>query len=414
LEPQSENPPKSLAKKSVLSLRDWVILLSLASVQFVNILDFIIVMPLGPRFFDELGLSAEQFGYVVASYGYASSVAGIVAAGWINRIERRKALLVILFLFLLSSLACYLSGRFTSLILARCMTGVCGGLIGSMVMSIASDLYAESRRGYALGVIMTSFSMASVVGVPIGLWLAERDSSARTPFLYLALVCIPIWILLCSFLPRVPSHKDSGDHGYWGTFWGVLKSPSHRWAFLFTCILVFQTFLIVPFLATYVVKNAGLPEEYLQFVYIVGGAFTFVTMPLVGKLSDRFGKPLIYKIVVFLAVVPAVVITHLPPVAAWLCVLVTTTYMVMTSARMVPAQAMISSLSQPQWRTAFLSISSSVQSLAIGVAASISANIVVENAQGKLENFWIAGWVGVFFFIGSLFLIPKIASLRTD
>ena len=236
MDPQADNQPQPPLEKSVFSLRDWVILFSLASVQFVNILDFIIVMPLGPRFFDELGLSAEQFGYVVASYGYASSIAGIVAAGWINRIERRKTLLVVLFLFLISSLACYFSVRFTSLILARCMTGVCGGLIGSMVMSIASDLYSESRRGYAIGVIMTSFSMASVVGVPIGLWLAERDSSARSPFLYLALVCVPIWIVLYSFLPRVPSHEDSSDHGYWGTFWGVLKLPSHRWAFLFTCI----------------------------------------------------------------------------------------------------------------------------------------------------------------------------------
>jgi MFS transporter, DHA1 family, inner membrane transport protein len=386
----------------------WLVLLALASIQFLNILDFIIVMPLGPRFLDDMKLSADQFGYVVAGYGYASFAAGILAAGWINRTERRATTLVLLILFAFSTLLCFLAKDFASLILARCATGACGGLIGSIVLSIASDVFPESRRGFALGVIMTSFSMASVVGVPIGLWLAEWADSPRTPFLVLAMACIPVWLVLFAALPKIAREHSGFDAGYWKTLGEVLRAPSHRWAFLFTALLVFQTFLIVPYLATYCVKNVGLPQEHLQYVYIVGGGCTFISMPLVGRIADRFGKPRVYGWVACLAIAPAIVITYLPPVSTMVCVLATTIYMVLTSARMVPGQSMISSSATPKWRAGFLSVSSSVQSLATGVAASLSANIVQEGADGRLERFWIVGWMGAAFFLLSLLLVPKL------
>ena len=386
----------------------WLILISLASIQFLNILDFIVVMPLGPRFLDELKLSTGEFGYVVASYGYASFAAGILAAGWINRTERRATMLVMVALFACSSLLCFLSSSFTALIIARCLTGACGGLIGSIVLSIATDVFPESRRGLALGIIMTSFSMASVVGVPIGLWLAERASSARAPFLYLALACIPLWFALFATLPHIAREHIGEVHGYWRTLREVLRARSHQWAFLFNAILVFQTFLIVPYLATYCVKNVGLPSEQLQYVYIMGGGCTFITMPLVGRIADRFGKPITYIWIACLSVLPAIVITCLPPSPAWACIASTTIYMVLSSARMVPGQSMVSSVPTPQWRAGFLSVASSVQSLSMGIAASVAANIVLQAEDGSLNRFWIAGWLGAFFFVISLLLVPKL------
>ncbi len=386
----------------------WVVLIALAGIQFLNILDFIVVMPLGPRFLDDMHLSADQFGYIVASYGFASFVAGISMAGWINRTERRMTTLVLLSLFACSSLLCYAAKSFEALIFARCLTGACGGLIGSIVLSIASDVFPESRRGFALGVIMTSFSMASVVGVPIGLWLAEWASSPQIPFLYLAAACVPAWITLFFALPRIERpHSELGD-GYWKTLAEVLRAPAHQWAFLFNALLVFQTFLIVPFLATYCVKNVEIPQEHLKYIYVIGGGCTFFTMPLVGRISDRLGKPLVYIWVACLSILPAIVVSSLPPVSTWLCVLITTFYMVLSSARMVPGQSMISSVPVPRWRGGFLSVSSSIQSLAIGVAASIAANIVTEAPDGRLENFWVAGCLGASFFLISLLLVPKL------
>ncbi len=391
-----------------LRLVHWLILLALASIQFLNILDFILVMPLGPRFLDDMGLTTEQFGIVVASYGYASAAAGILAAGWVNRTERRSTMLLMLVLFACSSYACYVAPNVWSLVLARCLTGACGGLIGSIVLSIATDIFPESRRGLALGIIMTSFSMASVVGVPLGLWLAERSSSAQSPFLYLALACVPLWVVLFLTLPKIARpHLDHRD-GYWKTLEEILRVPSHRWAFLFNAFLVFQTFLIVPYLATYCVKNVGLPQEHLQWVYIIGGGATFFSMPLVGRIADRLGKPRTYGWIACMAALPTLFITQMPPMASWACVAATTLYMILSSARMVPGQAMISSVPASRWRAGFLSVSSSIQSLSTGVASSISAVIVTQSSDGKLQRLWIAGIVGALFFGLSILLVPKL------
>lgn len=404
---------KNSASHAPFNALHWLILVSLATIQFLNILDFIVVMPLGPRFLDDMGLSTEEFGIVVASYGYASFTAGILAAGWINRTERRVTMLTMVALFACSSFFCYAAPNVWTLIAARCLTGACGGLIGSIVMSIATDVFPESRRGFALGIIMTSFSMASVIGVPMGLWLAEQSSSAQSPFLWLAVACIPLWFAILFALPTI-KHRGEAHANYWTTMLEVVRVPEHRWAFLFNAILVFQTFLVVPYLATYCVKNVGLSEEYLKYVYIIGGAFTFFTMPLVGRIADRLGKPRTYIWIACLSVLPTVLITNLPPVAWWVCVGMTTLYMVLSSARMVPGQAMVSSVPAARWRAGFLSVASSVQALSTGVASSLSAWFVAESSDGKLEQFWISGVVGACFFLVSIALVPKLRpSLET-
>jgi MFS transporter, DHA1 family, inner membrane transport protein len=395
------------------TLRDWVTLISLAAIQFLNILDFIILMPLGPRFLDELGFSTKQFGYVVAIYGYASFAAGILAAGWLNRFDRRNALLVLLGLFMLSTFYCSRAQTFPDLLIARAIAGACGGLMGSLVVSTVSDLFHESRRGFALGIIMSAFAIASIVGVPVGLGLSEQFSSARFPFFVLSMLCIPFGATLWVSLPRADQQGDRTTDGYWRTQWETVKPTSHRWAFVFTVMLVLQSFLVVPYLATYCVKNLGLPEERLPWVYIFGGLCALITSPLVGRLSDRFGKFLVYRWVVGCAIVPTLLITHLTAIPNWACIVLTTLYMAITSSRMVAAQAILSSLPERRWRTSFLSMNGSVQSLSSGLAASFSANIVSEDPTGRLENFWIVGLLGASFFLWSALLLPRLHPSRT-
>jgi predicted MFS family arabinose efflux permease len=287
-------------------------------------------------------------------------------------------------------------------------------LIGSIVLSIVSDVFPEERRGFALGVIMTSFSMASIFGVPIGLGIARWSQSPQTPFLALALACIPIWGILFFTLPRISHSHDGGGAGYWHTLYEVVRRREHQIAFLFNALLVFQTFLIVPYLATYCVANVGILEGDLQYVYIVGGACTLVSMPLVGRIADRFGKPRVYRWVAISAILPALLMTHLPPVATWVCVATTSLYMVFSSARMVPGQAMISNAALPAWRPGFLSVSTSIQALATGLSASLAANIVREREDGRLEYFWVAGWFGASFYLLSLLLVPALKRAGTS
>ena len=390
----------------------WLILIALTTIQFLNILDFIVMMPLGPRFLDGMKLSTEQFGAVVASYGYASAAAGILAAGWIHRTPRRTTALLLVAVFACSSYWCYAAPNFGTLVLARCLTGACGGLISSIVLSIVSDVFPESRRGFAMGILMTSFSMASVVGVPVGLWLADWSSSAQSPFFYLALACIPVWLVMFFVLPNIARpHSETGG-GYWRTLLDILIQPAHAWALLFTAVLVFQTFLIVPYLATYFVKNVGIPQDQIAWIYVFGGGATFFSMPIIGRLSDRWGKPRMYIWIACLAILPTIAIPLLPPMASWGCIAITTVYFILTSARMVPGQAMVSSVPSPNLRAGFLSLSGSVQALSTGLAASVSALIVRQTADGKLERLWFAGVLGALFFALSVLLIPKLKPTR--
>lgn len=401
------------SQREGLSVRDWVTLLSLAAIQFLNILDFIIVMPLGPRFLDEMGITAKQFGYVVAIYGYASFVAGILAAGWLHRYDRKWTMLALLGCFAASTFYCSTAISIADLLIARAVAGACGGLIGSLVLSTVSELFPESKRGFAIGVVMSAFSFASIFGVPMGLALAERYTSARVPFLMLALACAPFMVALWFSLPRTQSHAGSHSDGYWRTLWETAKAPSHLWGFAFTVLVVLQTFLLVPYLATYCVENLGLPTSRLQWVYMIGGAATLLSSPWIGRFADRFGKIFAYRWVVATAIVPTLAVTHAHGISNAMCVALTTVYMVVTSSRMVTAQAILSSVPAPRWRTSFLSMNGSIQSLAAGVAASVSANIVRKTEAGPLENFWIVGWLGAGFFVLSLFLLPRLKPYAT-
>ncbi len=349
---------------------------------------------------------------MVGSYGYAAFIGGILGAGLVNRFERKRTMLVLVLFFGLSTLFCFLSTSFYMLVVGRCLTGAFGGLVGSMVMTIVSDLFPESRRGFAIGIVTTSFSVASVVGVPIGLSMADYFESALTPFLCLALFCIPLLVFLSLSLPTIYPTHAAGQHRK--LMVEAIQEPRHWWALAFTLTLVFQTFLVVPYLATYCVRNVGMPEPQIKYIYIVGGVCTFFSMPYVGKLADRFGKLLAYRFAAVAAVLPMLLITNLPPVSVPVCILVTTIFMVSSSSRMVPAQALITTAAAPELRAGFLSISSAVQALGTGIASSVAARIVDEDVDHKLRNFWIVGVIGVVFMLASLFFADRVSMKRSE
>jgi MFS transporter, DHA1 family, inner membrane transport protein len=380
--------------KEELTRSQWVALIALAALQFLNLLDFMIVMPLGPRFKEpaHMGITTQQFGHMVASYGFAACVGGLIAAGWIDRWERKRALLWMVGGFGLSTLACYLAPNYISLVVARGLTGVFGGVLGSMSLTIVSDLFSDARRGFAIGIVTLGFSMATVVGIPLGLVIADAIGTPQSPFLLLALATVPIALLLAVTLPTLGDHLQTAPRPFIQTVMAGFAPAAHRTAFAFTVPLVFGTFMVAPYIATYTVNNLHFQNHQVKYIYIAGGVSTFLVMPIVGRLADRWGKLPLYRWLAAIAIIPTLIITHLTsaPIAAAL--VVTTFYMVCTSARMVPAQALIASASQPATRAGFMSLNSAVQHLAAGFASSISAAIVGESEAKAIEHFPWVGW----------------------
>jgi predicted MFS family arabinose efflux permease len=371
-----------------LTKREWLLILVLAAVQFTHILDFVIMMPLGPQFKKDLQLTDQWFGFLVSAYAFSAAVAGLLAAWFIDRFDRKTALLGLYAGFTASTLCCGLAPNYALLLAARALTGAFGGVVAASILAFVGDAFPGVRRGRAMGAIMSAFSVASIAGVPAGLYLANR-LNWRAPFVVLAGMCAVVFVLVNVVLPPMRGHLQRGKPA--AHVWSVFLQQTHLRAYLLMIALVLSTFMIVPYLASYLVANTGRDETELPYVYLCGGSATLVTMTLFGWLSDRFGKLLMFRCLALLTLLPILLVTNLPVVALPTALLVSTLFMVTSSGRMVPAMALITASAAPRNRGSFLSVNASVQQAAAGLAAALGGSMLGQGANGEITGFPAVG-----------------------
>jgi predicted MFS family arabinose efflux permease len=400
---------ESRGPAGLLTLSEWCLLLVLAAVQITHIVDFMVLMPLGPRLMGELHISPGQFGLMVAVYGFSASLAGLAAAWCIDRFDRKTALLGLYAGFTLGTLLCALAPNYPLLLAARAVAGGFGGVSASCVLAIVGDAFPDSRRGTAMGVIMSAFSLASIFGVPAGVFLAARLDSWQAPFAVLAGAGVAVLALAWFVLPPLRGHLDAVHHVERASTWAVLTDSSHVRAYVLMVSLVLSTFCVVPYLATYLVANVGRPEGDLVYVYLCGGVATLFTTTPVGWLSDRLGKRPVFRFFALLTLLPILLLTNLPSVSLLTALAVTTLLMITSSARMVPAMALITGCAVPRYRGSFLSVNSSVQQMAMGLASLIGGALLGKAAGGELTGFPLVGAVSV---AGTLLSVYLIGHLR--
>jgi MFS transporter, DHA1 family, inner membrane transport protein len=386
--------------------RERLILFVLAAVQFTSIVDFMIVMPLGPQLERELGLTPATFGQIVSSYTYAAGVAGLFASVFVDRFARRTAFLSVFAGFLLGTLACGLAQGYEWLLAARVLTGAFGGILGGLALAIIGDVFPENRRGWASGMLMSAFAVASVVGVPLGIALGSRFGW-HVPFVTLAALGVPVFFVAASSLPRLDRHLTAERQHPFVHLWGVFTEPNHLRAFALTVALMVGGFTAIPFLSPYLVSNVGVTEEGLAIVYIAGGVVTLVGSPIAGRLADRFGKLLVFRCISPLFALAVLAATNLPPVSLAAASLVMAALMLTSACRMVPAMAMITSSVHPSRRGGFLGANSAVQHVAAGLGASIGGWILSKH-DGKLEHYPIVGIISVVGTLVSLWLAGRL------
>jgi len=385
-----------------ISRSEWGLLMLLAAVQFTNILDFVIVMPLAPLAKVQYTITSDQFGYIVGSYGFAAFLGSLFAAKFLDRFGRKRAVLALYFGFTLSTLLCGLAPTYETLVAARAVAGLFGGVVGAAVMAVVGDVFADYRRGTAMGVVMSAFAVASVVGVPLGMFLAEAFG-VGAPFVALAGLSAVVWIAGFFLLPPLRGHLSAGR--VHPTIRDLAGSPNHVLAFAFNLALTTSGFLVVPFIADAMVANAGQAQENVKWVYLVGGAVTLVTTNLIGRLADRLGKKLVFRVVAVAAIAMALVLTNLTVVPLWVAVLVGTGFMVTMSGRFVPAQALITGCARPEVRGGFLSLNSSFGFLAMGVASTLAGLLVGDSPDGGLPGYPLVGLISAGFAALSLVLV---------
>lgn len=354
----------------------------LAFLQFTVVLDFMILSPLGVLVMKELQISTQQFGFVVSAYAFSAGVSGILAAGFADRFDRKKMLLFFYIGFVVATFLCGIANSYFFLFVARILTGVFAGVISSISFAIVADLFPLQVRGRVMGFIMTAFAASQVFGLPIGIFISNLWGW-QSPFLMIAGISGTVGFVIVFFLKPLTTHLDNKTERH--AFLHLVKTltePKYFPAYIATTLLATGGFMLMPFGSAFSVHNLGVKLEDLPLVYMVTGIVSILGGPLMGRLSDWIGK---YKMFVVASLFAAVVIiyytkmeiTPLPTV-----IFINSILFVFVAARMISANALTSAVPDLHDRGAFMAISSSVQQISGGIAATVAGLIVVQTSSG--------------------------------
>jgi predicted MFS family arabinose efflux permease len=368
-----------------------LVLLLLAAIQFTTNLDFLIILPLGPQYMRVMHITPAQFNTIVAAYAIAAGISGIAAGFFLDRFDRKTSLVCLYFGFAAGTLLCALAPTYELLVAARAIAGAFGGVTGATILAIIGDVIPEYRRGAAMGMVMSAFSVASIFGVPAGLVLASWFSW-HIPFYAIAAISAPILLAVYRLVPSIRVHLEHPREGHPATrMLAVLTEPNHQMAFVFMAALTFAGFSIFPNLATYMVYNVGMTETQLPFIYLAGGFCTLFSMNWIGRWADRGGKLRVFRLMSLFATVPILTLTNLPRVPLVVAVAVSTLLMICMSGRFVPAMAMMTATVEARYRGGFMSVNSSVQQFSCGLAAWLTGGILRQGPHGEIIHYSIAG-----------------------
>jgi predicted MFS family arabinose efflux permease len=355
------------------------------AVQFVNILDFMMVMPLGPDFSRALGIPTSQLGLIGGSYTAAASVSGLLGSLFLDRFDRRPALAVAIFGLVLGTAAGGLATGLGSLLLARLLAGTFGGPATSLALAIIADTIPPERRGRAMGAVMTAFSVASVLGVPAGLQLAQWGGW-RLPFFSVAGLGMLVATAAIVFLPPVRAHlayRRSGE--VFAGFRELWSLPLVRLSYAMTATAMMAGFILIPNFSAYVQFNLGYPRDQLWLLYLCGGLVSFVTLRRIGLLVDRLGSFRVGTVgSLLVAALTWLWFVDFPPRLPVLVLFVS--FMFAMGFRNVAYNTLTSKVPEPALRARFMSIQSAVQHLASALGAFLSARLLRELPDRRLDG----------------------------
>jgi predicted MFS family arabinose efflux permease len=375
--------------------RERFFLFALAGIQFTHILDFMIMMPLGPQFIKALSINTHQFGLLLSSYTFAAAVAGVFATYYVDRFERRQLLLRLYICFIVATVACGFAPNYHLLFIARACAGAFGGILGSLVQTIVADSIPFERRGKALGTVMAAFSVSTVAGVPLSLFLANHIESLgwRAPFMFIGLISTVILFIGYRNIPKISGHLHHVQEGSrFKQIYEVLIAHQHARAFLFMGLIMITGFSVIPYIALYLTSNVGIANSYISLIYLCGGVATLMSSRLIGHMADKYGKVRVFRILAIISLIPLLVTTNLVPVPLWVVLINSTSFFILISGRMIPAMAIVSQLVEPKIRGTFMSLVGSVQMLASGIASVLAGWVVTITADGKMEHYNLVGY----------------------
>jgi predicted MFS family arabinose efflux permease len=365
----------------------------IAILQFTVILDFMVMAPLGALLIRILHISPSQFGWVVSVYAFSAGISGILAAGFADKFDRKKMLLVFYAGFIIGTFLCGIAPDYTTLLIARMVTGLFGGVMFSINMAIVADLFPLEVRGRVMGYVQTAFAASQAAGIPVGIFFATHYGW-HMPFLIIVGLCLVTYVGIIRWMKPVTAHlKERAAQKPLLHLARTATNKKYMVAFLATVFLSTGGFLMMPYSSAFLVRNVGVKEEMLTLVFFVAGCTGLFTGPLIGKWSDKLGKYRVFITGTILATIMVIIITHLSITPLWLVLILNTLMYTAVMSRLIPTQAMISGVPDMKDRGAFMSINSSVQQLGGGIASVVGGWLIGQDAAGRLLHYDELGYV---------------------
>ena len=386
-----------------------LILFTLAAANFTDIVDSMLIMPLGDTFINEFSLIAYQYSLLVSIYSIGAAISSFTGIFYLDKFDRKKLLVTVYSGFSIGTLLCCIAPDYYTLVITRLITGFFGGFIGAIVLSIVSDIYPFSERGGAMGKLFAAFSAASALGIPFGIFVAAK-SSWQMPFLLLGCLGIVLSFFIFFKFPNLNAHlnKVPDKISLSGIYENIFMDQNQRNGLLTGLILILAHFMIIPFISPYMMANVGFSQENVSLQFFLGGLVTLFSAPLVGRLVDKYGVKKVFPVFMLISFIPTMFITTLVVVPLWYAYTITTLFYIFATGRMISASTMISATAPVSTRGSFMALNSSFQQLGIALTGLFSGLIMHINSDGKYENYYFLGLLSVFFGLISYFFLRKL------
>ncbi len=386
-----------MEKEKAFTSYEVFIIAILAILQFTIILDFMVLSPLGAQLLGELNINTKQFGLVVSAYAFSAGISGLLAAGFADRFDRKKLLLFFYTGFIVGTFLCGLAPNYHLLLGARIITGLFGGVIGSISFAIITDLFRMQYRGRVMGFVQMAFATSQVLGLPVGLYLANHWGW-HSPFILIASLSIIVYLSVIFKMRPVNAHLalQKKDQNPFGHLFRTLSQRQYLKGFGTTTLLSTGGFMLMPFGTAFAVNNLGVTFEQLPLIYLITGITSMIGGPLIGKFSDTVGKYKIFVAGSVLSIVLVLIYTNLDVTPLWILILLNSVLFIGITSRMISSSALMTAVPEPADRGAFMGVNSSLAQISGGIASAVAGMIVFQNQTGYLEHYPVLGIVVVF------------------
>lgn len=405
---KEENKQESKQISDRFTTYQKIVMLSLAFIQFTIILDFMIIAPIGDILMKTLSISTEQFGFVVSSYAFSAAVSGIAVAGFVDKYDRKKVLLVFFTGFIIGTLLCGLSTTYVEILASRIITGIFAGVTSSAIFTIIADLFAPQLRGRAMSGVQMGFAVSQILGIPLGIFISNKLGWNST-FIFIVILSVLMLIGIVFLFEPINAHLQKQiDKNPFVHLWHTVNQKQYQTGFLAIMFLAVGGFILMPFSSVFLINNVHVSYEHLPLVFLCTGISSLIVMPIVGRLSDKVDRFRLFAFGSCAAALMVMVYTHLPVSPLWLVITINMLLFAAIMSRMSPVMALNTMVPKQEDRGAYMSISSSLQQIAGGIGSIIAGMIVFQpTSSSPLQHFDILGYVVVGIFMMCIYLVRR-------